>query len=291
MHPLKFVTQCNVIDQLSHGKLLVGIGAGNSPDEFNGYGLPVEERHEMLQEFLAVADQAWAAPEGGFSYGGKYYNGTVKGRIIPSPYQRPRPHIVYATATPETLERIGKRGWSLLVGPQPPEVIGKRLHFYLNGLESSGLDQAVREKAWKYSGFLKQVYVAAPGEDWRETLRPYMETYTRKSALANSGIDDLPKDDLEERITRYAASWLIAGSHDEVIERLRPFAQLGFGHMMCWFTFGHMPDEMVRASMLRFTALVAPVLREVQPDPELQERIIAASAAPMKQTFLEPSVT
>ncbi len=45
LHPVRFVTQCNLIDQLTKGNFVAGIGPGNSPDEFDGYGLDRELRH------------------------------------------------------------------------------------------------------------------------------------------------------------------------------------------------------------------------------------------------------
>lgn len=278
-HPIRFATQANLVSQLSHGRFLVGLGPGNSPDEYRGYGLDASVRHEMMVEFLAVLEKAWDSPEGGFSYSGKYYNGTVRGRIIPSPYGQVRPHIVYASATPERLEMIGRRGWSLLLGPQNPEIIAQRLHHYINGLNSGNYGEAERQRAWMHTGSLKQVYVAAPGEDWRDTLGPYMEVYARKSALANTGIDDLPKEDIEKRVEGYLKDWLIAGTEEEIIERLRPFAQMGIGHFIGWFYFGHMPNEMVRNSVLRFAANVIPALRDVKPDPDLIGRLVEGGIA------------
>src|SRR5262245_29150728 len=64
-HPIRFATQANLVSQLSHGRFLVGLGPGNSPDEYRGYGLDASVRHEMMQEFLAVLEKAWEAPEGG----------------------------------------------------------------------------------------------------------------------------------------------------------------------------------------------------------------------------------
>jgi alkanesulfonate monooxygenase SsuD/methylene tetrahydromethanopterin reductase-like flavin-dependent oxidoreductase (luciferase family) len=264
-HPVQFVTQCNLIDQLSNGRLIVGIGAGNSVDEFAGYGLTTSNRHDRMREFVDVCEAAWTAPESGFAFEGEHFTGKVRGRIIPKAVQK-KPHIAYATSTPATLEYIGKKGWSLLAGPQKPEVIAGRLFYYLRGMEAAGHSQEHRELMWRHSGVLRQLYVAAPGEDWRDTINEYMETYLRKSAHANTGIDDLPKDDLNKRMGGYIGNWLYAGTPDELIEMLAPFARLGFGHVMTWFAFGHMPDALVRQSIERFAKHVGPALREIKRD-------------------------
>jgi hypothetical protein len=47
--------------------------------------------------------------------------------------------------------------------------------------------------------------------------------------------------------------------------------------MMCWFTFGHIPDALARRSIERFAADVIPALRDVGPDPELLEQVRAGT--------------
>ncbi len=276
-HPIRFVTRANLLDRLSGGRLVVGIGPGNSPDEFRGYGRNAADRHEMFNEWVAITDKVWEAPEGGFSYSGKYWSGTVKGRIIPAPFQRPRPHMAQTTSTMETIDKIGQRGWSLLLGPHAPEVLGPRMERYRRAIGEAGLDETTRARAMEYTGALKQIYCAAPGENWHETIGEYIRTYVVKSALANSGIDDLPKEDIEQRIEGYLRNWLLAGDADELIERLTPFAKLGLSHLMCWMNFGHMPDAMIRASMMRFAANVVPVLAQSTYDAGYAARMAEAS--------------
>ncbi|MFN8534083.1 MAG: LLM class flavin-dependent oxidoreductase [Dehalococcoidia bacterium] len=275
-HPIRFVTQCNLLDRLSGGRLVIGIGAGNSPDEFRGYGLNAPERHAMMDEFLAVAEQAWTEED--FAYRGKFWNGEIRGRVIPTPVQRPFPHMAWGTTTDETIVRAGRLGWSLLIGPQHESVIAPRLQIYARAMEEAGLDVATKARAWLDTGQLRQIYCAAPGEDWMETIGEYIEIYIRKSALANSGIDDLPKEDVERRKELYLKNWLVAGTADELLDRLIPSAKMGMAHLMCWCTFGHMPDQLVRQSMLRFAADVVPVLASTQPEPGLVDRLVEGGA-------------
>jgi alkanesulfonate monooxygenase SsuD/methylene tetrahydromethanopterin reductase-like flavin-dependent oxidoreductase (luciferase family) len=272
-HPISFVTQMHLLDQLTGGKVVIGVGPGNSPDEFAGFGVPVDDRHAMTAEFVEVMRQAWAAPPTGFTYVGDHFNGTVDGRIIPASVQRPHPPIAYASSTPATLERIGRNGWSVLAGPHDPATLARVLHHWMKGMDDAGLDTAARERAWAHVGVNRQFYVAAPGEDWHETIGEAMEVYVRKSAKANVGIDDLDRDDLQRRMDGYLRDWLIAGTAEEIVERVRPYAELGFADMMCWFTFGHIPDALARRSIERFAADVIPALRDVAPSRALLEQV------------------
>lgn len=266
--PIRFIIQCNLIDQLSEGRLIIGIGPGNSPDEYRGFGRSQAERHEMVRTFVDIMETAYTAPASGFSYDSAWWSGAIRGRIIPAPYQQPRPRIAWATHTPETIELLGRRGYSFLISPQSKEWVAGRLKLYQRAMDSAGLDDAAKERAMFGTGALRQIYVAEPGEDWQTTIGPYIDTYIRKSAVANSGIDTLPKDDFEKRKAAYLVRGLMGGTAEELIERLTPFARMGVGHLMFWVNFGHLPDAIVRQTISRLAERVLPELRAVAPDPE-----------------------
>ena len=289
-HPVRFVTQMNLLDQLSGGRLIIGVGAGNSPDEFAGFGYDRERRHELINEFMAAALAAWGADGSEpLDYDAQGLRGQIRGRVIPESVQRPHPPIVYATATPERLEMVGRHGWGLLLGTTTPELIAGRLHHYVAGMRQAGLDEAAQRMAWSQSAVLRHIYVAAPGEDWRETIGDCIETYVRKSVLANTGIDELPKDDLDARTKRYMEVQLVAGQPEEIVERVRPFAELGIDQLMCWFQFGHMDPARVQPSIRRFAEHVAPRLGTIGARPGLIEELVEAAGGPITRAPIQVS--
>ncbi len=291
-HPVRFVTQCNLIDQLTKGNFTVDIGPGNSPVEFAGYGLDRELRHEIMREFIEVCDLAWEPPdEGGFEFHGEHFDVEVRGRIIPAPIQRPRPHMAVATHTPARIEETGRRGWSLLLGLQDEEAATADLRLYLEGMEDAGLSEEARLRAWEHTSIVRQLYVAEDGENWLEELDDVLDTFVRKSLRANTGIDDLPKADIEKRRAAHRERVLCAGTADEVFKRLRPFAELGINNLMCWFNFGHMEDERIRASMARFHERVMPRLQEIAPREGFlpSRRSPPARSAPAASTATGPA--
>ncbi|HVB41255.1 MAG TPA: LLM class F420-dependent oxidoreductase [Streptosporangiaceae bacterium] len=85
------------VDQMSGGRVELGLGTGWFDAEHDAYGIPfpdLGQRFAMLEEQLAVITGLWAAPEGEpFSFVGKHY--TVKDSPgLPKPAQRPRPPVV-----------------------------------------------------------------------------------------------------------------------------------------------------------------------------------------------------
>lgn len=85
------------VDQMSGGRVELGLGAGWFDAEHAAYGIqfpPIGQRFEMLAEQLAVITGLWQAPAGEtFSFTGKYYT-LADSPGLPKPVQQPRPPIV-----------------------------------------------------------------------------------------------------------------------------------------------------------------------------------------------------
>jgi F420-dependent oxidoreductase-like protein len=85
------------VDQMSGGRVELGLGAGWYEDEHRAYGIPfppVAERFERLGEQLAIITGLWKTPVGErFNYAGRHYT-VVDSPALPKPVQQPVPIIV-----------------------------------------------------------------------------------------------------------------------------------------------------------------------------------------------------
>jgi F420-dependent oxidoreductase-like protein len=83
------------VDQMSGGRVELGLGTGWYADEHTAYGIPFpEQRFDLFEEQLEIITGLWAAPVGEtFSYTGKHYQ-LADSPALPKPVQRPRPPIV-----------------------------------------------------------------------------------------------------------------------------------------------------------------------------------------------------
>ncbi len=83
------------VDQMSGGRVELGLGTGWYDGEHAAYGIPfppLGERFERLEEQLQVVKGLWAS-EGPFSFEGKHYR-LVDSPALPKPVQRPGPPVV-----------------------------------------------------------------------------------------------------------------------------------------------------------------------------------------------------
>jgi F420-dependent oxidoreductase-like protein len=100
------------VDQMSGGRVELGIGAGWYAAEHTAYGIPfpdVRERFDRFEEQLAVITGLWETAEGGtFSYDGKYYP-VADSPALPRPAQRPRPPVIIGGGGPRRTPALTAR--------------------------------------------------------------------------------------------------------------------------------------------------------------------------------------
>src|SRR5579862_1015834 len=89
-HPIRVAEDWAVLDQLSKGRVEVGIGRGNQPHEFAGLGVDMSDARERSTEALDIIKRAWT--EERFSYNGRYWQ-IPEVEVLPKPFQKPHPPL------------------------------------------------------------------------------------------------------------------------------------------------------------------------------------------------------
>jgi F420-dependent oxidoreductase-like protein len=96
-HPGPLAISVAQVDQMSGGRVELGLGTGWFDAEHAAYGLAfpgLGERFSILEEQLAVITGLWSARDGEpFSFSGKHYSVTDS-PALPKPVQRPRPPVI-----------------------------------------------------------------------------------------------------------------------------------------------------------------------------------------------------
>ena len=97
------------VDQMSGGRVELGLGTGWYEAEHAAYGIPFPppaERFDIFEEQLAIITGMWGTPEGEtFSYQGAHYQLTDS-PALPKPAQRPRPPVLIGGAGPRRTPRL-----------------------------------------------------------------------------------------------------------------------------------------------------------------------------------------
>ncbi len=205
-HPGPLAISVAQADEMSGGRIELGLGAGWFAAEHAAYGIPFPatgERFDRLEEQLAVITGLWDTPVGEtFSSGGRYYPVTDSPGL-PKPVQRPHPPIIVGGhGTRRTPALAARYADEFNVG-------------FATVAETGALFDRVREvcqQTGRDSGSL--VYSAAHltccGRDEAELAR-------RAAAI---GYD----------VAAVRATGL-AGSPDQVVDKIGQFAELGASRM------------------------------------------------------------
>jgi F420-dependent oxidoreductase-like protein len=96
------------VDQMSGGRVELGLGAGWFDDEHRADGIPfppIGERFERLEEQLEIVRGLWTTPAGQrFSFAGRHYT-LVDSPALPKPLQQPRPPLIVGGGGPSRTPR------------------------------------------------------------------------------------------------------------------------------------------------------------------------------------------
>ncbi len=112
-HPVPFAKEILSLDDISEGRLIVGIGSGGVGSDASVLGLepwsPLE-RSERFEEFVVLLDELLRSPVS--SRTSKYYSAR-SARMIPGGVQQPRPPFVIAATGPRGFDLVARfaSGW------------------------------------------------------------------------------------------------------------------------------------------------------------------------------------
>lgn len=109
-NPARLLAEIAMVDALSNGRLMLGIGAGYQPYEFERFGVDLKQNLEMTNEFSDILDLAFSRDF--FSYSGKHYN-MPDTHIAARPVQNPLP-IYVAGHTQAMFRAAARHGYRVL---------------------------------------------------------------------------------------------------------------------------------------------------------------------------------
>ena len=123
-HPGSFAKVVTTVDEMSGGRVEVGVGAGWNDAEHAGLGLAfpdIKQRADLMEDQLAVLHGLWGAPDG-WSYRGSQL--TVNGAVFwPKPVQRPHPPIIVGgEGSPRSLRLAAQYADEYNISSNPPDI-------------------------------------------------------------------------------------------------------------------------------------------------------------------------
>jgi alkanesulfonate monooxygenase SsuD/methylene tetrahydromethanopterin reductase-like flavin-dependent oxidoreductase (luciferase family) len=270
-HPIRLAVQLALLDNLSKGRIDVGIGKGSvyNEYEFLGHGLRSNDNRARMTEAIEILERAWR--ESPLVYEGKYFNLTVP-QLRPRPVQQPGPPLWRSVISPGSFTECGRLGIPILTARLPVDRIKDRWQLYEAGLLEGGHDDRTRARLLAQAALWRNVYVAdsdAQAEDEISTLllrtRAHMMHVRHEYNPADFHIDPVmlnpwtdPAVGESEALAFVLATGTLFGSPSRVKEQVAELRETGVQHLLCQTGFGDMSHEQNLLSMRRFGEQVMP---------------------------------
>lgn len=139
-HPLRVAEDVAVLDRLSDGRVILGVGRGFRRSLFAAFDVEQRAKRDLFEAALAAMREAWAGrPVGPDDAPGS------PAVLSPLPVQKPHPPLWVAAFGPKALAQAGRLGLPYLASPIEPEArlaenyAAHRAHLAEHGHASDGL--------------------------------------------------------------------------------------------------------------------------------------------------------
>jgi alkanesulfonate monooxygenase SsuD/methylene tetrahydromethanopterin reductase-like flavin-dependent oxidoreductase (luciferase family) len=158
-HPVRLAVQLALLDNLSKGRIDVGVGKGTiyNEYEFVGHGLRSDDSRERMEEAVDIIGRLWRG--GPVTYSGKYFQVQVP-ELRPRPVQLPHLPLWRSVISPASFSECGRLGLPILTARLPLARIKERWAAYQAGLDAAGHDAATKARLLAQSALWRNVYVA-----------------------------------------------------------------------------------------------------------------------------------
>lgn len=266
-HPIRMAEQMSMIDNLSKGRLIVGLGRGTAYNiyDYLGFDIDPDEAYERLVEAEEIMVKAWTTED--YEHKGKYWNLWLPA-LRPKVFTKPHPFMIRACSGEESMLGQAKEGKPFLMNVQSVDVIRDRMDTYKATMRDAGFDEAHVQQCVDQSWIWKNIFVAESDAEAEKVGVPLFEAQRdhrmsmRKQVYEARGLT-LDKS-METGAAPKAAARnvthhsLLCGSPATVAEQVAEIDAAGIGGLILQFRLGPASHEVTENSIRLFMEKVAP---------------------------------
>jgi alkanesulfonate monooxygenase SsuD/methylene tetrahydromethanopterin reductase-like flavin-dependent oxidoreductase (luciferase family) len=254
-HPLRLIDEICMLDQLSGGRLELGVGRGISPYEVGYYGIDPATGPERFAEALEVVLKGLTQQR--LTYKGRYFT-FEDVPIEMQPVQKPHPPLWYGANSLESADRLARQRCNTVVGMKADGVgqFAARFRAAWKALER-------REEDMPFIGLSRHIVVGDTDREAQSAAkRAFVLWYDALIHLWRAHGVGLPRQlipaEFEDALS---AGYIIAGSPSTVRERMKQDNEVaGINYCLCRLAFGDLSVEESTRSVELFAREVMPAL-------------------------------
>ena len=261
--PLRAAEELAVLDLLSNGRAVWGIGRGYDEREYRAFEIPFQESLTRFEEEMDLVIKALTETD--ITWNGKHHVIPDPVTVYPRPVQKPHPPVYVACFSENSMKLAAARGFNILFAPFAASMVFGSLASAVRKFKEMAAEAGhpdvkaacsyftciadtpaqVRAAKERLVFYLKGVAPAFPHDMTKAppSLRYFKEIVDRIYAMTPEQVGERS---------------IVTGSRDEVIEHLKKVEAAGISDVIMYFSYGAYPHPRVIEQMERVAAEVMP---------------------------------
>lgn len=263
--PARLAEEIAMLDELSDGRLEIGVGKGGNPYELLPYGI---HQGQAQQRYDDVFEAVMRMLRTGRLEAGGHETAPFPVR----PRQRPRPPLWYPSSNPQSVPQLGERGINTILGfsfrsPSIGETRLRRDEYFAGVARApAGTPMGGAGAPVPRFGLMRNIYVGESDGEATDRAVEAMEVFYRQFTATWRRHGDARFGQPQDFAAAIGGGRVIAGSAATVRDRLTVMLrESGCNHFAGAFAFGSLSYPEARASLVRFGREVGPALRALTP--------------------------
>lgn len=243
-HPVWLANAGAMLDVISDGRFIAGLGLGYDPTEFDAMGVDIDDRIGRTIENIILLKKLWT--QDSVTFDGKHFAVQEYG-IAPKPIQEPRPEIWLGVWGEYLLSQAAKRTDAWI----PGAVADKAALTERNEIYEEALDDEPATRP-----LLRDIIVEDTEHEALATAKQYLH---KKYSVYESRGHQFFTDYSEARFEEYAQDRIIYGTPQQCIDEIADYeSRFGIDHLLLRFIYPEMPFDDALSRMDRIADEVLP---------------------------------
>jgi alkanesulfonate monooxygenase SsuD/methylene tetrahydromethanopterin reductase-like flavin-dependent oxidoreductase (luciferase family) len=254
-HPLRMAEQISLIDNLSKGRLIVGLGRGSMVNlhEYTGYQIDPASAQERFEEIEQILLKCWNQEQ--VRHSGKYWDFEIP-MLRPRPFTKPHPPILRSVASEASIAAQARQERPVLMAAATAKGAARNVEIYRTAARDAGISADRIDLAVSQCWISRTVVLAPTDQEAHEVGLPYfrqMQTYRAAQSSAFEAM--VARADAQPSLP------VLCGSPESMLDDFMSLARTGIGGVSIRFRTGPMPAEFSLRALRLFMKDIAPRIR------------------------------
>src|ERR1051326_383638 len=270
-HPIKLAAELAMLDNISNGRLDVGVGRAFIPEEYAAYGLDMADSRARFDEGVDAIKRLWT--EERVSHRGRFWQ-FKDIHLMPRPHQKPHPPIwVAAVSSEESFVNAARNGYHIMIIPYAGGLkrCSKMVQLYRQVWRESGHEPGTEQVQMAFHAYVAETHTVAT-KGYIPAMQSYLEVACKaisgwkgRQSTQYAGYDRLvsaissqtPESNLDN-------GYAFAGTPDEVINQVKRMCALfGEHEPSLQVSFGGIADSEALRTVELFASDIMPAFSSV----------------------------